>query len=277
MPNNYDAIFTNSHFLTADGAVIFQCDRDRQKWPWLDLPPAHPIVVQTANFWACVETGKTRGTLDPTKWSALTYTKWEAGEKDAGRISHGLADSPPGAPQKDRPGFRLTFFDQAGKLVCRMVGTGVVFQTRDFESWRDASKTEEKLYQSMDKFNYAPQEALGVKSDIERFVSPLIDGDGHSATALVTKENGFMPAHPYHSGSGDHVNANHLADTGFQFAHLAFGKPLECVGGEITFKHYVELGKPFTLDAKAIEETAISITIVQDAKHCTDMTLNFAV
>ena len=247
MPNNYDISFTHTHQLMDDGAIAFKCARDVKQWPWLELPSSHPIVVQTINYWASVETGKTRGTFDPTKWSALTYTKWQAGSASAGPVTHGLADLPPGPPEKDRPGFRLTFFDAAGNLVCRMIGSGVIFQTRDFEAWRSEAKDEAKSAPSTEAFTYASAAELGVHSDIERFVSPLSVEDAPKATAFITRENGILPNHPYHSASGDHVNANHLADAGLQFAHLVFGKPLYCVGGEMTFRHYVELGNPFTL------------------------------
>ena len=72
------------------------------------------------------------------------------------------------------------------------------------------------------------------------------------------------------------MNANHLADAGLQFAHLVFGKPLYCVGGEMTFRHYVELGKPFTLTQLRVSKTDISIAVHQGGAHCTDITLSFS-
>ena len=276
MPNNYDIAFTHSHKLTEDGAVIFKCERDTEKWPWLKLPASHPIVVQTINYWASVETGKTLGNFDTTKWSALTYLRWQAGDPHAGPVTHGLADKPPGPPEKDRPGFRLTFFDEAGNLVCRQVGAGVVFHTRDFEAWRSTSKETAKAGQSIAGVTYAPADALGVETEIERFVSPLEKSDTPRATALITPENGLMPKHPYHSGSGDHVNANHLADAALQFAHLVFAKPLTCIGGETKFRHFVELGKAFSLEAVRVGAHDISLAVHQGEKLCTDITLKFA-
>ena len=276
MPNNYDIAFTHSHQLMDDGAVAFECDRDEKKWPWLALPGNHPIVVQTMNFWASVETGRTRGTFDSTKWSALTYSKWQASHANAGPATHGLADLPPEPPEKDRPGFRLTFFDDAGKLVCRLIGSGVIFQTRDFEVWRNAAKENAKTELAIQDFSYAPASALGVRSDIERFVSPLLGTDLPSASALITHKNGIMPHHPYHSGSGDHVNANHLVDAGLQFAHLVLGRPLICVGGEMRFRRYVELGKIFSINAVSIEDDKISMSVHQGEVLCTDIALSFA-
>ena len=260
----------------SDGTVAFKCDRNAEKWPWLNLPPAHPIVIQTINFWASVETGITRGTFDPSKWSALTYSKWEAGSGDTGPVTHGFSDLPAHPQRDNKPGFRITFFDDAGNLVCRLIGAGVIFQTRDFESWRNEAKEQAAAKHSIRDFEYAEKEALGVTSDVERFLSPLVPGNTPQVCALVSDENGLMPKHPYHSGSGDHVNANHLVDAGFQFAHLLLEKPLQCVGGEMKFRHYVELGKPFTLTATDVRSCEISVQVHQGESHCTDINLKFA-
>ena len=276
MTSKYDNAFTHSHTLMEDGCVSFKCDRDVGKWPWLALPSIHPIAVQTVNFWASVETGVTRGSFDPEKWSALTYSKWQVGDLNAGPVTHGIADLPSGTNDASKPSFRLTLFDEAGALVYRMIGAGVVFQTRNFEGWRKQAKEIVKATQSIADFEYAPASALGVKTDIERFLSPLYRAPSICADALITKENGLLPAHPYNSGSGDHVNANHIVDAGFQFAHQVFEKSLRCTGGEIKFRHYVELGKAFTLSQTSATETSISLAVHQNEKLCTDIHLQFA-
>ena len=195
MPNNYDIAFTHSHEIQDDGSVKFECSRDIEKWPWLTLPPAHPIVVQTINFWASVETGITRGTFDPTKWSALTFAHWETGAEFTGPVIRGLADTPPGEPDIEKPHYRLTFFDAAGNLVCRIVGTGVIFKTRNFEAWRGKAKEKADLSHSIKHFTFAPAESLGVNSDVERFLSPLSHGDRVTAGALVTdRKRPYAPA-----------------------------------------------------------------------------------
>ena len=274
MPNNYDIAFTHSHVVTDDGAVSFKCSRDLELWPWLALSSSHPTVIQTINYWASVETGKTRGTFDPTKWSALTFSEWRAWP-GSGPVTHGIADTPPGNFDDDKPMFRLTFFDDSGEMVCRLVGTGVIFQTRDFEAWRSQAKENAGLGYAYTEFQYAPASALGVETNLERFVSPLMDNNGVAAEALITKENGLMPAHPYHSGSGDHVNANHLVDAAFQFAHLVKNKSLECTGGEMRFRHYVELGKPFSIMLIREGPTDIEMRVHQNRKKCTDIKLQF--
>lgn len=272
MANSYDITFTQSHSLLPDGAVAFRCAQDRLAWPWLALPATHPLVLQSLNYWASVETGRTRGTLDPTKWSALTYSRWDCAPGVSGPITCGLADHPGDAFAGDTPAFRLTFFDSDGRFVCRLVGTGVVFRTRDFDRWRDRSRSEVRAQEHRADLVYAPPEALGVERPVECFVAPLGADSPAASAALVTRANGLMPRHPYHGGSGDHVNANHLADVGFQFAHLLHaGQTLHCTAGEMTFLSYVELDRVFTLTQRpnAQADGAVCIEVAQRGKVCT--------
>jgi hypothetical protein len=276
MPNNSNIAFTHSHEVLPDGAVAFRCSDDREKWPWLALPSSHPTVIQTINYWASVEAGRARGTYDSTKWSALTESHWVSNPDTAGPPSHGLADYIQDPDIPDRLLFRLTFFDKEGTFVCRLTGKGVIFQTRDFEGWRDKSKEDSAPPQAAQVFNFTSADELGVLSDVERFLSPLKEEDTLAATALVTKDNGLIPAHPYHSGSGDHVNANQLADTGFQFAHLIHqGRMITCTQGEIEFMRFVELGRPFTISLTAHDKKtgALSMEVHQGELKTTKMTL----
>ena len=266
--------FTSNHALKKDGSIAFDCSSDIEKWPWLALPTSHPIFVQTINFWASVESGKARGTYDPEKWSALTYTRWQAGP-GKGPVSHGLADLPDKELEEGKQGFRLKFFNQAGDQLCQLVGTGVVFQTRDFEAWRETAKQRAVSNNSSKDFQFAEARALGVETDIERFLSPLSEESPQRATAYITRDNALMPQHPYHSGSGDHVNSSHLADAGFQFCHLIEKHPLICTGGEMTFRSYVELGKPFQLTKTSESADSVSMSVHQGGTLCTDMTMRY--
>lgn len=279
MPNNYNTAFTHSHNVLPDGAVTFKCSDDQDKWPWLALPSSHPTVIQTINYWASVEAGRARGAFDSTKWSALTQTHWVSNSDWAGPPSHGLADYIQDPDLPDRLLFRLTFFDKDGTFVCRLTGKGVIFQTRDFETWRDKSKQASAPQEAAQDFNFTSADELGVLSDVERFLSPLIEEEAPMSTALVTKENGLIPAHPYHNGSGDHVNANQLADAGFQFAHLIYqGRKLSCTEGEIKFMKFVELGRPFKISLTAHDMTtgALSMEVHQGERKTTSMTLYVA-
>ncbi|MEO1167787.1 MAG: hypothetical protein AAFW97_03650 [Pseudomonadota bacterium] len=268
--------FTHSHRALKDGAVTFRCSADNGKWPWLLLDPFDPIVVQTINFWAASGASAARGTLDPTKWTALTQTEWTCGVQGAGHATHGIAepDGPAGGL-----GYRLTFFDADGALVYRMSGTGVVFQNRNFEAWRSEKKHEVAATAGPGDFAYAPIDDVGVQPPGVSFLAELGDAEIPSASGLITRENGFPPGHPYLSGSGDHVNATHLAEAGRQFASLLNGGAAQnCIGGEMDFKHFVELGAPFhvTLVERNDGDRPMALTVHQADRLCARIMLSFA-
>lgn len=267
--------FTHSHVVSNDGSVAFKCSSDEDQWPWLALHPFDPIVVQTINYWASVETGAARGTFDPTKWSALTQTEWVCGKPGAGRATHGIAEA---IGEKDAPRFGLSFFDENDSLVYRMSGTGVVFQTRDFEAWRKKAKDRITAAPAVRDFQYASASAVGVATQGESFLSPLVEHDGPSARALITKENGFPPAHPYLSGSGDHVNSTHLGDVGRQFASLLLsGTPLTVTGGKMKFMRYVELGRPFDVKLEHHDTAGnmVSMAVHQADRLCATIEMTY--
>lgn len=279
MPNSStDKSFSHDHVVLDDGAVAFKCSDDEEKWTWLKLHPANNIVVQMMNYWCSVETGSARGTLDPDKWSALTQCSWRtfALAPNASHATHGVA-----LPSADEtaPSFNMIFFGADGGPVYRLNGAGVVFQTRDFESWRAKAKAKAALLPDPDGFAPASPDRLGVETPIECLVSDVHDIDGaQSVEALVTKENGFAPGHPYHGGSGDHVNAGHLLDTAQQAARiLSGGRMTVCAGGEAAFRHYVELGRAFRI-TKAAEPAPdeIALTFHQGDQLCANVTMKFA-
>lgn len=267
--------FTNSHIVLNDGVVTFKCSSDQDQWPWLALHPFDPIVVQTINYWVSVETGAARGTFDSTKWSALTQTEWTCGDPGTGHATHGVADA---IGHEGSPRYRLTFFDCDGSLVYRMSGTGVVFQTRDFESWRDKAKQKITVPTATCDFQYAPADLVGVATQGESFLSPLIDHNNPSARALITKQNGFPPTHSYLSGSGDHVNSTHLADVARQFANILLGgEPRVITGGEMNFTRYVELGRPFHIELvdKGPSQNALSMNVKQADRVCATVEIRY--
>ena len=259
--------YTYDHEVSDDGTVAFQCSTDIEKWPWLALHPFDPIVVQSINFWASVETATARGAWDPEKWSALTHMTWQCGEPGVGHAVRGVGEQtgPDGSP-----GFHITFYDANDALVYEMGGKGVIFQTRDFEAWR--AKAKKKALELVDAadFEFAPAEDVGVAEQDHCFVSPLIEGEKPSVQALVAKARGFMPVHPYHSGSGDHVNSNQLADVVRQFVNLWRGKPMVLSSGTIEFNRYVELDRPF--DVKLISGDSavddVQILVEQADRQC---------
>jgi len=271
MLNMPDTAFIHSPIFGDDGSIAFRCSSDTDRWPWLRLDPQHPILVQTINYWASIETAHLRGTIDPDKWSALTETEWSCGLKGAGRPVRGVAEL---HGDEASPGYGLAFFDADDALVHRMTGTGVVFKTRDFEAWRDKARSKMGVPPAPEDFVFAPAEAIGVVEQGWSFISPLIDEDIPSASGLITKANGFPPIHPYLSGSGDHVNSTHLVEAGRQFASLlSGGKSLRIMGGEMRFTRYVELGYPFHVQLVDRSADEISMMISQAEKPCTAITL----
>ncbi len=126
-PYSYD------HDVADDGTVTFQCSTDAEKWPWLALHPFDPIVVQSINFWASVETATARGTWNPEKWSALAHMTWQCGEQGVGHAIRGVGKQ---TGRDGSPGFHIIFFDANDALVFEVGSKGVIFQTRDFEAWR---------------------------------------------------------------------------------------------------------------------------------------------
>jgi hypothetical protein len=238
--------FCTAHELLRDGSVALSCSGDAAAWPWLALDPHHPIVVQTVNFWASVEAGLARASWDPEQWTALTEMEWQCGAPGCGHAHHGLADY---YEDSGKQRFRITLFDAAGRLVYRMSGAGVVFRTRNFEGWRAEAK--EAAGGDDKAFVFAPAEAVHAPVKGGSFLSA--DDPGR---ALVTAANGLPPGHPYMSGSGDHVNATHLAEAVRQHAALALGKGGALpTGGTMRFRRYVELGVPFELVAGQGEVT----------------------
>ncbi len=260
--------YTHSHVVSDDGTVTFKCSDDQDQWPWLALTPFDPIVVQTINFWASVETAAARGTWDPKKWSALTQTEWSCGEPGVEHAVRGIGEA---LGSKGSPRFQLRFFDANEALVYTISGTGVVFENRDFESWRKKAKNNVVPAQAPINFEYADARAVGVSEQKESFLSPLNNGGTLSAQAYITRENGFPPAHPYQSGSGDHVNATHLADVARQFVNLLLGGGNHVIlGGIMHFDHYVELGHPFDIiqTRDQVNRKTISMIVEQAGRPC---------
>jgi len=270
--------FTGNHRLGSNGEVAFECSQDHALWPWLALPHSDPIVVQSINYWASVETAHTRGTYDRTKWSALTYCRWHKGEAGAGPIHSGRSIRPAG---EDALGYQLDLFDQSGASVFNIRGQGVVFQNRNFESWREDRKRAVAIDQQLANFEFCTDASVGLSdgrgvSFIAPLKAPLQQSSPAVTTGLVSKENGLPPASPYLSGSGDHVNATHLAEVGRQGVCLAEQNPLvEIVGGEIRFLHFVELGHSFRLEIEAAQEpqNTTLLNVFQFDRHCAQMRL----
>lgn len=265
--------FTHDHRVHPDGRVEFACSMDLEAWPWLALPAHHPIVTQNLQYWASVGASSARGTLDGSKWTALTWTKWRCGPHSAGFPTRGEASQ----YNKDgRDHYLMRLFDTNGTQTYEMHGTGVVFRTRDFESWRAQAKTAATDMVAIDDFPFSPARAVGSEGIGPSLLGPLMDSEHACATGLISVENAMPPHHPYMTGSGDHVNATHLAEAAHQFLHLVQdGQPQRIIGGEMRFNRYVELGRPFVIALTERTANQISTVIKQGAQECSQISLNF--
>ena len=261
---------------TPDGSVLFACSTDQSAWPWLTLPPQHPIVIQTQNFWTSVGVGSAMATRDESKWSALTGTDWVLGDQEAGIATNGIFKR---SADDENLEFSTELFDADNRLIVRIRGRGVVFRTRDFESWRDRSKAQARVWTAdVDRFDYANRDGLSLSSAEPPLIAPLQTLDGKLATrALLTTENGLMPGHPYFSGSGDHVNAPHLAEIARQTACLVCdGKPVRVLSAEMDMHRYIELGTPIDIGIKRDSHSELTLAISQLEKSCATIAMELA-
>ncbi len=276
MPRPFADVYTFNHKRLQDQSVAFDCSQDAEVWPWLRLSPIHPILVQTINFWASIDSGEFLGTFDPDVWTALTQVEWECGAPSVGLPARGIYRT---EKQADRARYHLAFFDETDQRVARMSGQGVTFRTRNFEHWR--GETKEKIVKpEQPPFAYVAADRVGVATQSESFLAELSRAETVTTSGLITKANGLRPAHPYIGGSGDHVNSTHMGEVGRQFGELLLGRSLINRSGEMVFLHYVELGSPFDVEMVSHDERAqtYSLIVRQAGRDCTriSMTYGFA-
>jgi len=277
MPGPIDApvnqTFTQDHDVRPDGSVHFTCSQDAAIWPWLGLPPCHPIAVQVMNYWVTVECSAVRGGFDPQKWSALVWTDWELPDPAAGHAVRGIYEN---ANLDGGRAFASTIFDAEGRILVRVRGRGVIFRTRNFEGWRGESKAKLGSRASARDFTYASKQAVGAGTGEFAFLGPIATAPARFAEGLVTAENGMPPAHRYISGSGDHVNAAHIAEIGRQFLALHLGDPdVRMERAQIHFDHYVEMGAPFRVELVGEVDKSAQLVLSQADRECTRLTLGW--
>lgn len=274
MPRPFSDVYTFNHKRLENQSVTFECSQDADVWPWLRLSPIHPILVQTINFWASIDSGEFLGTFDPEVWTALTEVEWTCGAPRVGLPTRGIYRT---EQQEKRARYHLEFLDAADQSVARLSGRGVTFRTRNFENWRDEAK-EKIVKPAPPPFNYASKDAVGVATQSESFLAELTRAEEISTSGLITKENGLRPAHPYIGGSGDHVNSTHMGEVGRQFGALLLERPLINRGGEMLFSHYVELGTPFDVELISHDEgeQVFSLIARQAGRDCTRITMHYA-
>lgn len=268
-----DRSYTSGHQVLADGSITFACSQDLSEWPWLALPPQHPLVIQTQNFWSSVGAGAASGTRDDSKWSALTWTDWVLGDRDAGIAARGVFTR---STEDEKLQFATDLLDANDRLIARIRGRGVVFRTRNFESWRDKSKSQASTATAdLETFEFADRDLLGLSSVEPPLIAPLSERR-LTTTALITKENGLMPGHPYFSGSGDHVNTPHLAEIARQIACLLRdGRPVTIGSAEMDMHRYIELGTPIEIGIESVSDNRFSLAVSQLDRSCASIAMEW--
>lgn len=277
MPQGLGEPYAFGHDRADDGALHFRCADDVEAWPWLNLAPQHPVVIQTQQFWASFCALQFDGGLEEGQWSALTWMDYALGDLAAGHAVRGIysrIEATPGVTERG-PAFALTLFDAQDREIVSMRGRGVVFRSRNFEEWREGSKRQAKHARPQVDFTYASREALALGEGEHAFVAPLEDGSNR-LEALITPENGMPPANRVISGSGDHVNSTHFGEVTRQALCLITGDPqVQITGGEMHLKRYVELGTPFMLTFERGEAGAITFALEQLGKPCAKIALRW--
>lgn len=270
-PQHPDNPYSFAHEVQSDGSVAFKCSRDPAVNPWLTLPPHHPVVLQTQSFWTAVGASSVLQGWEATQWTALTWIDWELGDASGGHVAKGVYARDGDAKNL---GYSLNLFNEDDALVVAIRGKGVVFRTRNFEKWREGSKSEARKAIPTDDFIFASPEALGLTQHERVLVAPFEAKAGHVA-ALVTPENGLAPCNPLIGGSGDHVNSTHLHELGRQALFLIKKRSDIDTSGEMTMKRYVELGTPLTLNIREQAENRITFEVEQLGKACAEIALRW--
>jgi hypothetical protein len=230
----------------APDRIEFGYDLDPARWPWLTLPPRHPIVLDKIQYFSAVTASLVSGSLEPGTRSALTRIGWSCRGDGERHATRGVLEPWSG---ERRAGYRLAVFDDAGREIARIQGEGFAFADRDFDGWRARAKVEARAAAGKPP-EPAALAAAGLGPGGHCFVSaPFLRSGTRVALAQIGAANGFHPAHPFHTGTGDHVNAAHLFDCALQAAHLMTEPAgrLVCTGGEAEFLRFVELDVPFEI------------------------------
>jgi hypothetical protein len=215
------------------------------------------VLVEKYQYFSAVTAGGIANP-DSTTATALTQFRWTCAP-EAGRSGHATSGACELWKRDEALGFSLIIHDAARRPVYRASGEGFEFSDRDFPAWRERSRQATRAAAGTVAIDTAPASAVGVGPQGRSFVTPVQQAGGMpTVTALVPTRDGFHPRHPFHTGSGDHVNAGHLVDCVLQAAHLVHtrgGVGLVCTGGEAQFSRFVELNVPFTIAIRRLERT----------------------
>nr|WP_298931190.1 hypothetical protein [uncultured Erythrobacter sp.] len=271
MARQFSRSYTSGHTLEADGSVTFACSQDVDAWPWLTLGPRHPVTIQAQNFWTSVGAIMAIGEMEDGQWSALTWTDWSCGDDAAGWAVRGHYQR---EHSGDNEHYAITLYDRDEREIVRMRGRGVVFRNRNFEEWRDKSKSEAQSFSDPATIRFAPRETLGIGPREHPLVSTMHESEAPYLDALITRENGLPPANPMLGGSGDHVNSVHMIEAARQALCQLTGDPsISVTAGEMELNRYVELGTPFRLEVEPQANQTYVFALSQIGKACARLTL----
>jgi len=245
-------------------------DLDHARWPWLALPAQHPVLIEKYQYFGVLSAVWALGVYDPKVQTALTQFEWTCLPiEDEPRLPTLGVCTP--TTMNDAVGFDLTLGSEGQSLVTSR-GGGFAFTDRDFPAWRKRSREKALAAGGGQQIDLAPPEDVGLDAGGRSFVSRRDrDDDGPLVRALVPTDGGFYPAHPFHTGSGDHVNAAQLFDCALQAAQLVCGEPRSCRGGGAAFTRFVELDVPFELhvdEVRGDKGLAVQIRVRQLDRDC---------
>lgn len=259
-------MYPYKHPLLINARVIdssqlgFALDLCPERWPWLALPAWHPALAGKLSFFTGIKAGEELFDMPSGVASAVTRISWE----NYGACRLGL-HAHHGTIHAGQDGKRFhydsEFTDAEAGTQQVLRAEGVIFQQRDFGGWRRKMKQAIQTVDHMrpQDFGFAEPASAGVTTRPECFVSPLHESrQGLACYALLDAESGFTPGHPWHTGSGDHVNACHQLDICWQASHLVgraqgwwhAGQDYICSGGQAAFRQYLELGAPIGVKLK---------------------------
>ncbi len=274
--------------LVSETQMRFELDDNPERWAWQRLPAWHPALVGKLSFFTGFKCGESLLEMPTGTATAVTVMRWQnqgqylqGKQSFFGQVSTGQSEH--------RFHYDTELYDAKGELQQTILSQGVAFRQRDYRGWRRKMKQAIQAIDAMRPvdFGFAEPASAGVSTRAECFVSPLHENKhGLACYALLDDKSGFTPAHPWHSGTGDHVNASHQLDATWQAAHLIGGaqgwlsadSKLVCTDGEASFKKYIELGTPFELRLKGwrpqVEGQRLSFTLSQGGNPCSVIKLS---
>ncbi len=263
-------------------------DPDPDRWPWLALPCWHPVVAEKYAYFSGVTAGLAVGVLQPATFTALTGMQWSYHGDTAG-ARYPLRARCRSLLEDSAAAYSVDARDAADRTLFRIEGQGVIFRNRDFDAWREQRRRLHGEDGNAARLDRAGAGACGV-TDAAVVRIGAYDAEKQVCLALLTRADGFHPGHPYHTGSGDHVNAAQLLDCASQAAHAVLlheglrapdSGALVCLGGKARFRNYIELGTIFSIRlTKLLQEEPgafdLRFDLHQHEAVCARLTLRFA-